>query len=153
MKILQYVFVTLGFIIGMYVSMKSSQTHSKSHASTGHHPSMNHDYVDISNDSIIPKIKNIKLFKDSMSGWNLHICTENFQFTPSKVGSKHTSSKGHAHLMINGNKFARVYSNWFHIPELGYKINELEVTLNTNSHAIMSINGKPIAIKLDNSEF
>lgn len=147
--VFQFVIVALGIIIGVYFSMKSNKMHAKIHEGLKLHTSINHGYIDISNDSIIPKLEKIEVIKDAMSGWNLHIYTKNFQFTPANVSSKHLPGEGHAHLIINGDKVARIYSDWFHIPELKYEINELEVTLNANSHAIMSINEKPISIKLE----
>ena len=144
----QYIIVTLGFTIGIYFSMKSNQVHSESHKEIAFSTPICHGFINISSDSIIPQIRNLKVTKDPISGYNLHLETRNFQFTPVNVSKKHVSGEGHAHLLINGNKAARIYSNWFHIPELGYKIFELEVTLNANSHATMCINQQPISIKL-----
>ena len=106
--------------------------------------------IDIRDDSIIPKIENLKIIKDPVSGWNLHFDTKNFRFTPENVSTKHIPGEGHAHLIINGDKAARIYSNWFHIPDLVYEIIELEVTLNANSHAVMSLHETPISVELNN---
>ena len=84
-----------------------------------------------------------------MEGWNLHFETKHFRFTPENINSPHIPGEGHAHLMINGEKVARIYSNWFHLPVQKDEISEVEITLNSNTHALMIRNGKPIAIKLD----
>lgn len=146
----QFILIALGVTIGIHFSMKSNQRHAESHEGIIFHASMDHGYIDMSSDSIIPEIKKLKVVKDPMSGWNLHFETNNFRFAPENAGRKHTPGEGHAHLLINGNKVARIYSNWFHIPELGYEIFELELTLNANSHASMRIYEKPISIKLSN---
>lgn len=144
--------IALGVSIGIYFSIRSDNTHDEQHKNLVSHSSMNHGLIEISNDSIIPEIENVEIHKDPMSGWNLHLTTKNFQFTPQDVGSDHIPGKGHAHLMINGKKVARIYSNWFHIPQLEYPLDELEVTLNANSHATMSINDNPISFKVNDLE-
>lgn len=143
----QLFMIIIGLSIGIHFSIKAHNNHDDLHVAQVSHSNMDHGYIDISNDSIIPKIEQVKLFKDPVSGWNVHIITSNFLFTPENAGSKHKPGHGHAHLMINGVKTARVYSNWFHLPAMEYPIEEIEVTLNANCHAIMSYNKKPIALK------
>lgn len=146
----QCIIVFIGIGIGIYFSMKSNQAHSESHKGIPFSSPMNHGIIDISNDPLIPELKNVKITKDPMSGWNLYLETKNFQFTPENASKKHIPGEGHAHLIINGEKAARIYSNWFHIPELEYEIFKLEVTLNANTHATMSIYEVPISIELSN---
>lgn len=71
--------------------------------------------------------------RDSNGGWNLHIMTKNFKFTPGNAGATDVPGEGHAHLYVNGKKVGRVYGEWFHllIPK---GENKIKVTLNTNSH-------------------
>ena len=145
--IFQLTLIILGITIGVYFSIKSNQAHAETHDNIKYHPPMKHGYLDISNDSIIPELHKLEITKDPMSGWNLHIHTKNFQFTPKNAGSKHQPGKGHAHLMINGNKAARIYSNWYHIPQLNDEIKEIEVTLNANTHDVMSIYEKTTSHK------
>lgn len=141
---LQILFVFFGLAAGVYFSNLSIGSHDESHLNA--HSGMDHGFLDVGNDSIIPEIVNIEMIKDLMSGWNLYFETRNFCFTPRDASAKHIQWSGHAHLMINGVKVARVYSNWFHIPEMNVEIKEIEVTLNANSHSIMTANGKPISI-------
>lgn len=146
----QCLIILLGISIGIYFSQQANQLHSEEHQGLMSHSSMNHGYLDISNDSIIPTLENLTMTKDPMTGWNIHFDTKNFQFTPENASSKHITGQGHAHLMINGKKVARIYAHWFHIPQLADEIKEIEITLNANSHAIMSVHQQPIAIKLTN---
>jgi len=148
--VFQGVIIIIGLIIGMHFSLKSNQLHTELYKEISFHASMHHGSMDISGDSIIPEIQNLKVVKDPISGWNLHFDTKNFKFTPQNAHQKHIPGEGHVHLLINGNKAARLYSNWFHIPKLGYELLTVEVTLNTNSHAAMSLNENPISIKLKN---
>ena len=149
----QCIIITLGLTIGTFFSIKSKQLHAQSHIGIALHAPMDHGFIDISRDSIIPELNNLTVIKDPMSGWNLHFNTNNFKFTPEHIGRKHVAGEGHAHLLINGDKAARIYSNWFHIPQLEYDILELEITLNTNDHNIMCIREKPMVIKLSNVQF
>ncbi len=144
----QILIIILGLTGGVFFSRKAMNMHGKSHIDQTSHSLMDHGYIDISYDSIIPELEKVEIFKDQMSGWNLHLETKKFKFTPENASSKHVPGCGHAHLMINGNKVARIYSNWYHIPQLDSPIEELEITLNSNSHSIMIVNEKPISIKL-----
>lgn len=89
----------------------------------------------------------IELLKDTMGGYNLHILTENFTFTPENISQAPVANEGHAHLYINGIKIARVYGEWFNIPasDLQPGANAIEVTLNANDHAEWVLEGTHIS--------
>ncbi len=143
---IQVISVVAGLSIGIYFSGTSINNH---HEINSGHSVMNHGYLDVTNDFPPPRITKLQLNKDPMSGWNLYFEVENFQFAPENASKIHQKGEGHAHLMINGKKFSRLYSNWYHIPELNFKIKELEVTLNSNSHAMLAIEGIPVSKKID----
>ena len=82
--------------------------------------------------------------KDPVNGWNLELVTSNFKFAPASAGLDHVPGEGHAHLMINGKKVARVYHQWHHIPDLPQGKHELVVTLNANNHAGLAVDGVAI---------
>ncbi len=86
----------------------------------------------------------IAIHKDPVSGWNLELIAENFEFDPQAAGKQPMPGRGHAHLLINGKKKARIYSNWFHISALPEGKNQIEVTLNANNHATMTVDGIPV---------
>lgn len=81
---------------------------------------------------------------DPMKGWNMQIQTTNFTFAPEQIGRRSQPSEGHAHLYLNGKKIARVYGPWSHIPSLPAGKNTLRVTLNTNNHEDLSVDGKVV---------
>jgi uncharacterized membrane protein YphA (DoxX/SURF4 family) len=85
----------------------------------------------------------VHAYKDPNGGWNIQLMTENFKFTPENSGKEDIPNEGHAHLILNGRKIARVYSNWIHtnIPK---GKNTLKVSLTTNSHKDYYYQGKPI---------
>ncbi len=149
-NILQAFILVTGVLVGAYFSNLSNNIHEKyDHTDFSRHANMDHGIIDITYDSIIPQIEKLVVFKDPLTGWNLHVQTKNFRFTPENENKKHIPGEGHAHLKINGNKIARLYGNWFHISELEKNENEIEVTLNANSHAAMMINNTPIAKKIN----
>tara|TARA_Y100000996_G_C22549147_1_gene653057 strand:- start:1790 stop:2194 length:405 start_codon:yes stop_codon:yes gene_type:complete len=109
-----------------------------------HHP--NHQ---VEAEKPYPSI-NLNLTKDNMDGYNLYIELNNFKLSPSLVGKDNQPNTGHLHLYVNDIKIARIYSNWFHIPERYFNLNEnlIKVTLNSNMHGVYTINGKPIQANL-----
>jgi len=144
-QILQVGIILVGLYIGAHFSKRNFALHEKEeHGFAAIHKSMDHGLLDVSQDSIVPKIEDLVLTKDAMSGWNLVIQTSNFRFTPENVNQAHRAGEGHAHLYINGQKFARVYSPFFHLPDLAGDQNELKVTLNANGHENLAIEDTPI---------
>lgn len=78
----------------------------------------------------------IEVNKDAKSGWNVHIITSDFTFTPENASSNNNViGEGHAHLYVNGEKVARVYGDWFHYPGNPTGDVEFKVTLNANDHS------------------
>jgi len=73
------------------------------------------------------------------------LSTENFEFVPKAAGYDPVSGQGHAHLYIDGQKVARLYSHWYHIPRLDPGKHEVIVTLNANNHSGLSVKGKEIS--------
>lgn len=88
--------------------------------------------------------------EDTMSGFNLHIMTSHFTFSPANTGKKTDAVEGHVHLYINGEKQGRVYSDWVHIGGklLGEGENTIRVTLNDNMHSDWTVDGEPVAAEI-----
>jgi hypothetical protein len=86
----------------------------------------------------------VEITKDPVDGWNMTVLTENFTFTPNMVNSVNVVNTGHAHLYINDVKIARLYSPYFHIPDLAMGDYEISVNLSTNDHSYYVINGEKI---------
>lgn len=89
--------------------------------------------VVVPDSAAVPEVElNIK--EDELSGWNIHLETKNFRFTPEKFGQAHVLGEGHAHLYLDDKKIARIYNSWYHLSELLPGAHTLSVTLNTNNH-------------------
>ena len=89
--------------------------------------------------------------KDPNGGWNVHLMTDKFTFTPENAGAEDVSGEGHAHLFVNGKKVARVYSNWFHINVPKGK-NKLKANLTTNSHKDYASDGELVEHEIELDE-
>ncbi len=107
------------------------------------HP--DHVVVDVPDDLPYPSVK-IQLEADPVDGFNLYLAAENFTFTPEAVNREPVPNEGHAHLYINGEKTARLYSQWRHLPETLFSegVNRVELVLNANDHSTWGLAGEPI---------
>jgi len=82
---------------------------------------------------------------DPKGGHNIHFNTTNFRFAPEKVYSEHVMGEGSINLFVNGEKVARVYSEWFHLDLKTPGNYEIVATLNTNMLSEYTIRGTPIS--------
>ena len=134
------------------------------HASRTHHGNSGTDHEMATHDhgvavSIKPGMPEPELIitalPDPMSGWNLKIVTRNFRFAPENASRSHVSGEGHAHIYVNDEKVARHYGHWFHIADLAPGKNTITVTLNTNDHRQLVVDGEVLSastvIEVDNN--
>ena len=87
----------------------------------------------------------MELTADPMAGYNLQIITRNFAYAPGQASQAHAPGEGHAHVYINGEKLGRVYGPWLHIATLPKGEVTVEVTLNSNDHRPLSVDGTAIS--------
>ena len=90
----------------------------------------------------------IQVKKDPDEGWNLHVTTTGFTFSPANAGRAHVPGEGHAHVHVNGRKIARLYGAWMHIGTLPEGEAEILVTLNANDHRLLSVDGIPVEARI-----
>jgi hypothetical protein len=83
--------------------------------------------------------------KDTLDGWDLHIMTTNFTFTPLNINQAPIADEGHAHLYIDGN-LTVLLGPWYHIDGaiLPPGKHTITVSLTANDHSVFSANGQPI---------
>jgi hypothetical protein len=105
-----------------------------------------HPLLPVSADLPVPSVTHL-MFSDVMGGFNLQILARNFEFTPAAINRQPEYNSGHAHVYVNGVKYARVYSPWFHLPTNALKVGEnfIKVTLNANNHSEWAKDGKAIS--------
>ncbi|WP_298936747.1 hypothetical protein [uncultured Ruegeria sp.] len=122
------------------------------HSDPAHHgghqaETAEHDHSAVINlpaGSNTPSVK-ITVVKDPMAGWNLHVLPQNFEFAPESASAADQPGKGHAHVYANGLKLARLYGNWMHLADLPKGEVEIEVSLNSNNHSQLMVDGVPVS--------
>ncbi|CAM3752792.1 hypothetical protein [Nocardiopsis rhodophaea] len=117
--------------------------------SAGHEPASGHEHEHGMREvggAPAPSVT-MHVSEDSASGWNVRLKVEEFAFTPERVGEKPREAEGHAHLYVDGEKVARVYGSWYHLPAAAVPEGEhtLSVRLSANDHSTWGVDGKPIA--------
>lgn len=156
-KIWILVAIAVGFVSGMGASIplqsKTSADAVPKLAQSGAEPSHDgrhtgHDHGKILSLPAGPTAPTLdfELLKDAVGGWNLHIKTTHFDFSPETVNAANEAGRGHAHIYVNGKKLARVYGSWFHIAKLPDGPYKLNVTLNANDHGTLAVAGKPLSV-------
>ena len=120
----------------------STKTHHMNHDGAIHV----HKSIEVQSDRIPTLLVNA--FPDDVSGYNIQIITENFEFSPRSINMENVQNQGHVHIYINDEKIARAYGEWFHLDDhhIGDDMNILRVTLNSNDHSEWSINTNPIEV-------
>ena len=105
-----------------------------------------HPLLPVSETLPVPSVSHL-MFPDVMGGFNIQILARNFEFTPAAINRQPEYNSGHAHIYVNGVKYARVYSTWFHLPTSALKPGEnlVKVTLNANNHSEWAKEGKAIS--------
>lgn len=112
-------------------------------ANTLHQEGHSHRTLEVDPSQPIPTII-LSVTPDAMSGWNIHVQTEHFTFTPEQVNQANVPNQGHAHLYVDGEKVARLYGPWFHLADLPAGHHTISVGLNANGHDALTYQGKPI---------
>ncbi len=119
----------------LFLVMPSGYT---GHGVSGHLP------LDISAEKDVPQILDVHITRDIKSGWNIQVITEHFAFNPEAANTDHVMGEGHAHLYVDGKKYARLYGHWFHLPDLAEGEHRVTVSLNANDHSPLLYKGRLI---------
>jgi len=93
-------------------------------------------------DEPVPTIA-FTITKDTMDGYDVHVTTTNFTFTPDQLNLAPVAGDGHVHLYID-NKLIVMLAPWFHIDTLAPGTHTIRVSLNNNDHSVYTVNGNPI---------
>lgn len=135
--------VVLGIILNLY---SSSALWQYEVAQTQYKADPHNTVIELTSVSESPEVS-FEILEDEHSGWNLHLDTQNFRFSPADEAEEYDEVLGHAHLYVNQEKVARLYGPWYHMKELPRGKHEIKVTLTSGSHSEYAVNGIPIAAK------
>lgn len=146
---LRSVFAMVNFVILfavlIYPYEKMAQTiYAKSKAEALAHQ---HPKLDVPKGTPAPALT-MEAFKDDMGGFNIHLMTKNFRFTPERLKEPDKVGEGHAHLYVDGEKIGRIYGEWYHL-KLSRGTHKLRATLNSNSHRDYFYDGKQVDAEIE----
>jgi len=137
-------FVAIGLLVGLTVGYfsfsskgideKEKTMHSEDDSAVA--TMAKHSQLEIDSTKPIPTVS-VEAIKDMKGGYNIHIITSNYKWTPEKVNKDPIQGEGHAHIYVNNVKVARIYGEWFYLEQDNLKDGEntVEVTLNANDHS------------------
>lgn len=139
----------IGFVIAAANGVTlDGHDHTTDHGTMGHSAlggdGGDHDHSELVEATGAAPTLMVHVMPDPVSGWNLHLMTENFTFNAAAAGAAHVDGEGHAHVYADGVKLARIYGNWFHIPSLPEGDVTVLVTLNANDHRRIGVSGAPV---------
>jgi len=132
----------IGVLIGGY-AFKTNFMLVNDHAITTEKETMKETTLEIPKNVAKPTVQ-LEVIKDAIKGYNIHVETTNFVFTPEKVNQKDIIGEGHAHLYVDGTKITRLYGNWYYLGAIAEGKHKVSVSLNGNSHAQYMVNGVKI---------
>lgn len=135
-------FVSVNFVLLVFGVLWAYSVANHPTAKPGHQ----HPKFDVTQVSPRPEVS-LQVTKDSRKGWNIRVQPKNFSFAPQNVGGEQLATEGHVHLYVDGQKVARMYSEWFHIPPLPPGSHTVRATLNANDHSDLVIDGQVIEAK------
>ena len=81
---------------------------------------------------------------ESEGGWLVTFDVTGHEFSEVAKGGTHVDGQGHAHLYLNGTKLATIFDTRYVIDDLPDGEHMIAVTLNSNDHATLTLNGEPI---------
>ena len=120
-------------------------TDSAVHDHSAHdHAAMDHDHSRLRDVTGPAPSISLVFHPDGRQSRNLEMQVENFAFDPLAVNGAHIEGHGHAHVYINNIKIGRAYGPWMHLEALPGGTHEVRVTLNSNDHSQLAVDGTPV---------
>lgn len=138
----------LGFLFAATGNMHEhamGATDSAVHDHSAHdHSAMDHDHSKLTEVTGPAPTIALVFHPDSTQSRNLEMRVLNFTFDPIAVNGEHVEGRGHAHVYINDIKIGRAYGPWMHLEALPFGTHQVRVTLNSNDHSQLAVNGTPV---------
>ncbi len=90
----------------------------------------------------IPTVS-FQIIPEQKDGYDIHITTTNFNFTPEHIDQAPAANEGHVHLYLDGALIV-VLGNWYHLNALPSGNHQIRVALANNDHSLYAVNGQSI---------
>lgn len=84
----------------------------------------------------------------TVTGWQVDVVSDDFEFTPKLVDGPHVPGTGHGHIYLNGLKLGRLYAPTTTIGHLPPGQHEIRVTLSTNDHRAYVVGDDPVTASI-----
>ena len=122
-------------------SLTSAQEHS--HSSHSGHEEADHSAVMSMPAETAPTLQAAPTLT-AVDRVDFELATTRFEFSREHADQAHVPGEGHAHLYVNGEKAARVYSNRHSVNSLSPGVHTIRIGLFTNDHAAYAADGNPV---------
>ena len=113
------------------------------HSSHSHSTDAAHDHEE-AHESEVPVGVDISAEVEDGGGVIVHVMAEGLRWAPESIDREHEPGAGHAHIYVDGVKVGRVYSSRYRLSGLESGERHIRVTLNTNDHKRLTLNGEPV---------
>lgn len=143
----------VGFLIGQQFGPSDPMVENHTARIEDHSDHLNHDHtmrhgIFEMAAADAPTVE-LRVVKDSASGWNLLLDVERFRFAPEAVNGSNQPGEGHGHIYVDGEKLTRLYGTAYHLSDLPPGTHDIMVTLNANNHDAFAIDGKVISASVE----
>lgn len=122
------------------MAMDDSSDDGHDHGEDGHNHTETTREVDPAS---APTVSNLRV-TEIVSGWLVEFDVTGHEFSESAKDGPHVDGQGHAHLYVDGTKLATIFGPMYMIDELPTGDHMISVTLNSNDHATLTLDGEPI---------
>ena len=114
-------------------------------ADDGHddHDHSSHSH-EAAHESEVPVGVDISAEVEDGGGVIVHVTAEGWRWAPESMDMEHEPGAGHAHIYVDGVKVGRVYNSRYRLSDLESGERHILVTLNTNDHKRLTLNGNPV---------
>ena len=95
-------------------------------------------------ESEIPIAVSVSAEVGANGGVSVGITADGWRWAPESVDMEHEPGAGHAHIYVDGVKIGRVYGPGYDLIGLEPGERHIRVTLNSNDHKQLTVNGEPV---------
>lgn len=122
--------------------MSESESEDAGHA--GHdHSAAAHSHEETL-ESEVPIAVSVSAEVGADGGVAVNISADNWRWAPESVDGAREPGAGHAHIYVDGVKIGRVYGPGYDLVGLEPGERHIRVTLNSNDHKLLAVNGEPV---------
>ena len=123
--------------------MSESESADAGHADHDHSAAAAHSHEETL-ESEVPIAVSVSAEVADGGGVAVNISADNWRWAPESVDGPREPGAGHAHIYVDGVKIGRVYGPGYDLVGLEPGERHIRVTLNSNDHKLLAVNGEPV---------